>query len=96
MARLNEKLLGIFPDSITFNKAVYECIAPPIEQLRKMQVANYDENATATFQMRELDRLRAGIIPRSVIEHGELKFEVYSIARDANDSLTALRCYLKQ
>lgn len=96
MSTLNLALLAEFPDTLIFKSASYNCIAPPIERLKKMTQGPYDANATASFQMLESDRATAGIEPRSTIISNGLTFEVYSIESDANDSTVRLRCNLKQ
>ena len=96
MDRANRSLLTTFPDTLTHSSATYPCIAPPVEQLKKMQANNYDLNATADFQMLESDRAKAGITTRSVISSHNLTFEVYAIAGDPNDTMVRLRCFNKQ
>ena len=107
MALLNESLLTTFPDSLVCKGVRFDCIAPPVEILKKMTANAYDRNATADFQMRQSDCIEAGITTRTEIQHDTaivdekgvpltLKFSVISIFTDANDSLTRLRCELKQ
>lgn len=107
MDKLNEKLLTTFPDTIVCNGTTIECIAPPLEILKKMTAVNYDRNATASFQIRATDCISAKITMRSNVQHATsmldekgdamtLSFEVYAIQPDANDSMVRLVCNLKQ
>jgi hypothetical protein len=87
---------SMYGDTLLFNGKSYACIAPPIEQIKKMTNAAYDENLPATFQMLATDLDSAGISVRSTISHNSRAFEVFAISRDNRDGSVELRTYLKQ
>lgn len=104
---LNKGLLATFPETLWFNGAEYNCIAPPLELFKQLNPNTYDAKVTFTFQMKETVRATAGIGLRSVIffetpyaavlgKGSMLQFEVYAFGPDKNDSLVLLRCNLKQ
>ena len=108
MAALNTALLDRFPDSITFNGASIDCIAPPLQVFKMLNPQTYDGKVTFTFQILESARAAAGITLRSTIQFAtpyaaafkenatSLNFEVYQFEPDANDSMVRLVCNLKQ
>ena len=87
---------SIYGDTLIYNGKSYSCIAPPIEQTKKMTNAAYDENLPATFQMLATDLDTAGIAVRATISHNSRAFEVFAIVRDNRDGSVELRTYLKQ
>lgn len=106
MDRLNEKLLGVFPDSIWFAGVEYNCVAPPLDVFKTMNPQTYDAKVTFTFQMREADRATAGIELKSTVEFdspyaakfgkARLQFQVANFQPDKNDSMVRLVCNLLQ
>lgn len=96
METVNEKLLLVFPDSLTCNGVDYPCISPPKEQMKTMTLGPYEGASTAQFQMREEDRETAGITTGSRFTSNDIEWQVYAILGDPNDSLVHLRCHFKQ
>jgi len=87
---------SMYGDTLTFNGKSYPCIAPPIELIKRMTNASYDEQMPATFQILETDFTASKITTRSVIAHDERAFEVFAISRDNRDGSVELRTYIKQ
>ena len=107
MARLNEKLLTTFPDTVWHRGVEYPCIAPPIELFKQLTKSTYDDKATFTFQMLEATRATAGIglrdtlffdshYTRQISKGAMLAFEVYAFTADKNDSMVMIRCNIQQ
>ena len=108
MNSLNNALLETFPDSIWFNSAEIDCIAPPLDIFKTITPGAYDAKVTFTFQILETDRATAGIEINSTIafdtpyasrlikDATQLTFQVKNFQPDSNDSMVRLICNLKQ
>lgn len=86
----------MFGDSLSYSGKAYSCIAPPIEQTKRMTNSSYEEQIPALFQIRKTDLDASGITTRATIAHDSKAFEVFAISTDNRTGIATLRTYLKQ
>lgn len=86
----------MYGTSLTYLGNPFDCIAPPIEQIKKMQQTGYDMDKPFNFAMRQSDFVTSKIANRVFIQYAGATFEVYGISTDSVDYHVDLTTFYKQ